>query len=171
MRRKGRRRSVRRLPDYTRRKRLAGGRGGYYFTPPSWALKPRAGDDRGPCPVGCEALGTDYDAAVKRVERVLLPVFDSWRTRDLAELAPQGPRKGTLDWLFAEYRGTLANQKLGRKVRALHEAGFALVGGHQLKDGRRLGEIAPTSIDAAVVDPLYRQLPPMLDKKGAPVAR
>ena len=113
------------LPDYTRRKPLAGGRWGYYFTPPSWALKLREGDDRGPCPVTCEALGTDYDAAVRRVERVLLPLFDSWRTRGLTELAPQGPRKGTLDWLFAEYRGTLAYQKLGRKVRALHEAGFA----------------------------------------------
>jgi hypothetical protein len=116
MTRKGSRRSVLPLPDYTRRKPLAGGRWGYYFTPPSWALNPREGEDRGPCPVGCEALGTDYDAAVKRVERVLLPVFDSWRTRGLAELAPQGPRKGTLDWLFTEYRGTLAYQKLSRKV-------------------------------------------------------
>ena len=120
MTRKGRRRSVLQLPDYTRRKPLAGGRWGYYFTPPSWALKPREGDDRGPCPVNCEALGTDYDAAVKRVERVLLPLFDSWRTRGLVELAPQGPRKGTLEWLFAEYRGTLAYQKLAPKVRALH---------------------------------------------------
>jgi hypothetical protein len=154
MTRKGRRRSVLPLPAYTRRKPLAGGRWGYYFTPPSWALKPREGDDRGPCPVGCEALGTDYDAAVRRVDRVLLAVFDSWRTRGLAELAPQGPRKGTLDWLFAEYRGTLGYLKLGRKVRALHEAGFALVGDHRLKDNRRLGEIALTSIDAAVVDPL-----------------
>ena len=68
-----RRRSVLPLPDYTRRKPLAGGRWGYYFTPPSWALKPREGDDRGPCPVGCEALGTDYNAAVKRVEGVTPP--------------------------------------------------------------------------------------------------
>ena len=169
MTRKERRRSVLPLPDYTRRKPLAGGRWGYYFTPPSWALKPPEGDDRGPCPVNCEALGTDYDAAVKRVERVLLPLFDSWRTRGLVELAPQGPRIGTLEWLFAEYRGTLAYQKLARKVRALHEAGFALIGGHRLKDGRRLGEIALTSIDAAVVDPLYRKLLPMHDKDGAPL--
>jgi hypothetical protein len=164
-----RRRTVLPLPDYTRRKPLAGGRWGYYFTPPSWALKPREGDDRGPCPVGCEALGTDYAEAVKRVERLLLPLFDSWRTRGLAELAPQRPRKGTLDWLFAEYRGTLAYQKLGRRVRVLHEAGFALVGNHPLKDGRRLGEIALTSIDASVVDPLYRKLLPMHDKGGAPL--
>lgn len=164
-----RRRSVLPLPDYTRRKPLAGGRWGYYFEPPSWALKPREGDDRGPCPVSCEALGTDYDEAVKRVERVLLPLFDSWRTRGLAELAPQELRKGTLDWLFAEYRGSLAYQKLGRKVRALHEAGFSLVGNHHLKDGRRLGEIALTSIDAAVVDPLYSKLLPMRDKEGVPL--
>lgn len=164
-----RRRTVLPLPDYTRRKPLARGRWGYYFTPPTWALKPTERDDRGPCPVGCEALGADYDEAVKRVERVLLPLFDSWRTRGLAELAPQRARKGTLDWLFAEYRGTLAYQKLGRRVRALHEAGFALVGKHPLKDGRRLGEITLTSIDAAVVDPLYRKLLPMHDKDGAPL--
>ena len=54
-------------------------------------------------------------------------------------------------------------------MRALHEAGFALIGSHRLKDGRRLGEIALTSIDAAVVDPLYRKLLPMRDKEGAPL--
>ena len=29
------------LPDYTRRKPLAGGRWGYYFTPPSWGHSSR----------------------------------------------------------------------------------------------------------------------------------
>src|SRR5262249_55629091 len=166
MTRKGRRRSVLPLPDYTRRKPLAGGR---FHAAELGALKPREGDDRGPCPVNRGARGTGDGVSVKRVERVLLPLFDSWRTRGLAELAPQGPRKGTLAWLFAEYRGTLAYQKLGRKVRALHEAGLALISNHRLKDGRRLGEIALSSIDAAVVDPLYRKLLPMHDKDGAPL--
>ena len=108
------------LPDYTRRKPLAGGRWGYYFTPPSWALNPREGEDRGPCPVGCEALGTDYDAAVKRVERVLLPVFDSWRTRGLAELAPQGRVKSMQlqpSPYLAERRKGLSAGRLGRARR------------------------------------------------------
>src|SRR5258706_10209999 len=97
---RGGRRSVQPLPAYTRGERLGGGRWGYYFKPPTWALKPKKPDDRGPCPVGCEPLGNDYAAAVKRVETVLLPLFDSWRTRGLADLVPiKGARRGTLDWL------------------------------------------------------------------------
>src|SRR5258707_2938864 len=77
---RGGRRSVQPLPDYTRRKPLADGRWGYYFEPPTWALKPKDGDDRGPCPVGAKNLGTDYDAACRRVENELLPQFNAWRT-------------------------------------------------------------------------------------------
>jgi hypothetical protein len=44
-----------------------------------------------------------------------------------------------------------------------------LWGNHHLKDGRRLGEIALSAIDAAVVDPLYRKLLPIHDKDGAPL--
>jgi hypothetical protein len=164
-----RRRTVQPLPDYTRRKPLAGGRWGYYFTPPTWALAPGEGDDRGPCPVGCEALGTDYAAAVARVETVLLPLFDSWRTRGAIDLVPDWARKGTLDWLFAEYRTTGQFKKLGRKVRKLHNEGFALVADYVLKDGRRLGAVALADINTGVVDPLYQKLLPKRDADGAPI--
>jgi hypothetical protein len=164
-----RRRTVQPLPDYTRRKPLAGGRWGYYFTPPTWALDPREGDDRGPCPVGCEALGTDYAAAVARVETVLLPLFDSWRTRGAIDLVPDRPRRGTLDWLFAEYRATGQFKKVGRKMRKLHNDGFALVTDYVLKDGRRLGAVALADIDPGVVDPLYQKLLPKRDANGAAV--
>jgi hypothetical protein len=164
-----RRRTVQPLPDYTRRKPLAGGRWGYYFTPPTWALGPKEGDDRGPCPVGCEALGTDYAAAVARVESVLLPLFDSWRTRGAIDLVPDRPRKGTLDWLFAEYRTTSKFKNLGRKMRKLHNDGFALVADYLLKDGRRLGAVALPDIEPGVVDQLYQKLLPKRDAEGAPV--
>ena len=52
------------------------------------------------CPVAAEALGTDYNAAVRRAETILLPQFDVWRDGDDAA-AHAGP---TLDWVFAEYR-------------------------------------------------------------------
>jgi hypothetical protein len=164
-----RRRTVQPLPDYTRRKPLAGGRWGYYFTPPTWALVPGEGDDRGPCPVGCEALGTDYAAAVARVEKVLLPLFDSWRTRGAIDLVPDRPRNGTLDWLFAEYRTTDRFKKLGRKMRKLHNDGFALVADYMLKDGRRLGAVALADVDPGVVDSLYQKLLPKRAADGAPI--
>jgi hypothetical protein len=165
-----RRRSVQPLPSYTRREPLAGGRWGYYFEPPTWARKPRSGDDRGPCPVGREVLGTDYAEAVKRAEKVLLPLFDSWRTRGVVDLVPaKGAQRGTLDWLFGVYRADDKFKVLGRKVRELHEAGFALVGDHVLKDGRRLGDVRLASIDAAKVDKLYKKLLPLRDDAGNPL--
>jgi len=158
------------LPDYTRRKPLAGGQWGYYFEPPSWARKPPDNDDRGPCPVGAEQLGKDYAAAVERVENVLLPLFDSWRTRGIADLfPPKALRPGTLDWLFAAYRGSKRYKRLSRKMRLLHETGFGLVGNYLLKDGRKLGEVMLTSIDPDIVDQLYEKLLPMRAGDGRPV--
>src|SRR5258706_626149 len=164
---RGGRRSVQPLPDYTRRKPLSDGRWGYYFEPPTWAAKPKDGDDRGPCPVGAEALGTDYADAVQRVEKVLLPLFDSWRTRGLTDMVPKGPRRGTLDWLFSVYRSTGKFTALGRKVQTLYDAGLALVADHALKDGRRLGDIMLGSIDANIVDALYAKLLPMPNRQSA----
>lgn len=160
------RRTSLRLPGYTRRKPLADGRWGYYFEPPTWARRPRAGDDRGPCPVGSEHLGTDYDAAVCRVETVLLPLFDNWRTRGAADLLPNGPRRGTLDWLFLIYRSTDKFTKLGAKVQQLYADGMRLVANYPLKDGRRLGEFALIGIDAVHIDKLYNKLLPLRDANG-----
>jgi hypothetical protein len=86
-------RSVQPLPRYTRRKWLKGSKTwGYFFEVPTWARTPPADDTRGPCPGSCpvtsEELGTDYAAAVGRVESVLLPQFDSWRTQGLSDLTP-----------------------------------------------------------------------------------
>lgn len=157
------------LPDYTRRKPLAGGRWGYYFEPPTWARRLKPGDDRGPCPVGPEQLGTDYEAAVRRVETTLLPLFDSWRTRGLSDLTPSSAREGTLEWLFKAYRDTDKFKKLSRKMRKLHDAGFKLVADYQLKDGRRLGDVTLGLIDGGVVDRLYEKLLPLRDREGEPL--
>jgi hypothetical protein len=59
------------LPRYTLAKHLKDGALAYYFNVPMWAR------NRG-CTVENEALGTDYDMARLRAERVLLPAFDSW---------------------------------------------------------------------------------------------
>ena len=88
---------------------------------------------------------------------MLLPAFDAWRTGD-AEGKAIGAATGTLDWVFAEYRADRRFTKLDPKTRRNHEVGFVLVGGHLLKDGRRLGEVRLTVINTAVADAVYERL-------------
>jgi len=145
-------RSALRLPRYTERKPLKAGGWGYFFHVPSWARK--AG-----CTVHSERLGTDYDAAVERAERMLLPAFDEWRSGGSTTDSPSAVATvGTLDWMFAEYRADRRYTKLDPKSKRNHEVGFKLVGGYVLKDGKRLGEKRLTAIDTALTDDLYERL-------------
>ena len=147
------------LPRHVLRKPLKGGKHGYFFNIPTKARK--AG-----CPLRNEPLGTDYAAAVKRAETILLPAFDAWLKGDTA--APSSPvaAAGTLDWLFAEYRSDRRYTKLDPKTRRNHENGFKLVGGHVLKDGRRLGQARVSAITTAITDALYEALLPVKDAEG-----
>jgi hypothetical protein len=154
------RRSALPLPRYVERKPLKGGGWGYFFHVPSWARK--AG-----CPHQNEALGTDYEAAVHRAETVLLPAFDAWRTGGASEAPTLAVAAvGTLDWMFAEYRSDRRYTKLDGKTKRNHKAGFKLVGGHVLKDGRRLGLAKVSIITTAVTDALYEKLLIVTDDAG-----
>jgi hypothetical protein len=145
------RRSALPLPRYVRRKPLKGA-WGYFFDMPTWA---RAAG----CTVENEPLGTDYEAAVKRAETVLLPAFDSWRSAGATDSkAADVGKPGTLDWVFAEYRADRRFTVLDLRTRRNHEVGFRLVGGYVMKDGRRLGMMPVTSITTAVTDALYEKL-------------
>jgi hypothetical protein len=145
------RRSALPLPRYVRRKPLRGG-WGYFFDVPTWA---RAAG----CTVENEPLGTDYEAAVKRAEMVLLPAFDSWRSGGATDSkATDVAKAGTLDWVFAEYRADRRFTRLDVRTRRNHEVGFRLVGGYVMKDRRRLGMMPVTSITTAVTDALYEKL-------------
>jgi hypothetical protein len=140
------------LPRYTLRKPLKGGEWGHFFNVPTWARQ--AG-----CPVKNEALGVDYEAAVRRVETVLLPAFDSWRTGGSSDAsAVDVAAHGTLDWAFAEYRADRRYTKLDMRTKRNHESGMRLVGGYVMKDGRRLGQVRLSAITSAVVDTLYERL-------------
>ena len=151
-------RTVLPLPRYVERKPLKSGGHGYYFNPPSWARK--AG-----CPVKSENLGPDYDAAVQRAETVLLPAFDSWRSGGVADNMIEGPAKvGSLDWLYAEFCSHRFFKKLSAKQKRNHEAGFRLVSGYRLKNGRRLGEVRLSAITTVVVDELYEKLLVVVEK-------
>ncbi len=139
------------LPRYTLRKLLRSGVA-HFFNVPTWAR--RAG-----CPVKNEPLGTDYEAAVRRVETVLLPAFDSWRTGGATDGAISSvATTGTLDWLFAEYRADRRFTKLDPRTKRNHESGMRLVGGYVMKDGRRLGQVRLSAITTAVADTLYEKL-------------
>ena len=154
------RRSALPLPRYTERKPLKGGGWGYFFHAPSWARK--AG-----CPLQNEPLGTDYETAVARAETVLLPAFDAWRTGGASEAPTLAiAAVGTLDWMFTEYRTDRRYTRLDGKTKRNHENGFKLVGGHVLKDGRRLGQVRVTTITTAVTDALYEKLLIVTDKEG-----
>ena len=82
--------------------------------------------------------------------------------------APSSPvaAAGTVDWLFAEYRSDHRFKKLDAKSKRNHEDGFKIVGGHVLKDGRRLGQARVSAIDTSIVDPLYLALLPIKDAAG-----
>ena len=144
-------RSAQRLPRYVQRKPLKNG-WGFFFNVPTWARK--AG-----CPVKNEPLGTDYDTMVQRAETVLLPAFDSWRSGGASDASVSSVvAPGTLDWVFAEYRGDRRFTKLDRMTRRNHEVGFSLVGGYVLKDGRRLGQAKLAQITTVISDMVYEKL-------------
>jgi hypothetical protein len=104
------RRSALPLPRYVQRKPLRSG-WGYFFNVPTWARRVR-------CPIDNEPLGTDYEAAVRRTETVLLPAFDSWRTGGNSDAAKSTVcATGTLDWVFAEYRADRRYTRLNRKTK------------------------------------------------------
>lgn len=150
------------LPRYVLRKPHSGGGHAHFFNVPMWARK--AG-----CPIQNEPLGTDYDAAVERAEKILLPAFDSWRSggaTDENKKVTAVATSGTIDWVFAEYRSDRRYTKLDPKSKRNHEVGFKLVGGHVLKDGRRLGQARVTAITTAVTDALYVALLPHKNKDG-----
>jgi hypothetical protein len=140
------------LPRYVDRKPIKSG-WAYYFNVPS--LWRKAG-----CPVKSGPLGSDYEAALRRAETLLLPALDGWRVgvEATAASSPATASYLTLDWMFGEYRSDRRYTKLDAKSKRNHENGFKLVGGYVLKDGKRLGEKRLTAIDTALSDDLYEKL-------------
>jgi hypothetical protein len=147
------------LPRYVERRWTKAG-WTYHFHVPTWAK--RMG-----CLMHTEALGADIDAAIKRAETILLPMFDAWRSGDTKTATTSAVAiVGTLDWVFAEYRADRRYTKLDAGTRRNHETGFKMVGGHILKDGTRLGTRRVTLIDTSVTDALYEKLLVVTDAKG-----
>ena len=139
------------FPRYCRRKPLKSGRWGYFFEPPTWARKQG-------CPVKAEALGAEQAAAVERTKNVLLPAFDSWRSRGLTDMVPASPVPGTFDWLVGIFKAHQKWKEIDHKTQRLYEQGLALFANHKLKDGSRAGSKQISDFTKAFVDAIYAKL-------------
>jgi hypothetical protein len=139
------------IPRYCRRKPLKSGRWGYFFEPPTWARKQG-------CPVKAEALGAEQAAAVERTKNVLLPAFDSWRSRGLTDMVPVSPVPGTFDWLVGIFKAHQKWKEIDHKTQRLYEQGLALFANHKLKDGSRAGSKQISDFTKAFVDAIYAKL-------------
>jgi hypothetical protein len=144
-------RTALKLPRYCRRKPLKNCRWAYFFEPPTWARKQG-------CQIEAEALGQDYAAAVERVENVLLPAFDSWRSRGLMQIASASSVPGSFDWLVGIFKAHQKWKEIDHKTQRLYEQGLALFADHKLKDGTRAGSKQLSLFSKAFVDAVYAKL-------------
>ena len=139
------------FPRYCRRKPLKGGRWAYFFEPPTWARKQG-------CHVQAEALGEEYAAAIDRATNVLLPAFDSWRSRGLADMIPASPVPGTFDWLASIFKSHQKWKEIDHKTQRFYQQGLALFANHKLKDGSRAGSKQISDFTKGFVDAVYAKL-------------
>jgi hypothetical protein len=144
-------RTALKLPRYCRRKALKNGRWAYFFEPPTWA---RAQG----CPFKAEALGQDYEVAITRAESILLPAFDSWRTRGLSDVAPLGTVIGSFDWLITAFKQQQKWKDIDPHTKRTYEQGTKLFADHILKDGSRAGSKQIADFTKAFVDAVYAKL-------------
>ncbi|SFU94764.1 hypothetical protein [Bradyrhizobium arachidis] len=140
-----------RLPRYCRQKLLANNTVAYYFAPPSWAR-------RQGCELRPEPLGSDYANAVERVEQVLLPAFESWRSQGLSDIMPVSPEPGTFDWLIGVFQAHQKWAELDSNTQRLYRRSLELFAGHELKDGNRAGSKKLSDFTKAFVDAVYGKL-------------
>lgn len=139
------------FPRYCRRKPLKSGRWAYFFEPPTWARKQG-------CHVKAEALGHEHVAAVNRAKNILLPAFDSWRSRGLTDMVPTSPAPGTFDWLASIFKAHQKWKEIDHKTQRFYEQGLALFANHILKDGTRTGSKQITDFTKGFVDAIYAKL-------------
>jgi hypothetical protein len=139
------------FPRYCRRKLMKSGRWAYFFEPPTWAR------NQG-CHVQAEALGEEYATAVDRAENVLLPAFDSWRSRGLTDMVPASPAPGTFDWLVSVFKEHQKWKEIDHHTQRLYERGLALFANHRLKDGSRAGSKQISDFTKGFVDAIYAKL-------------
>jgi hypothetical protein len=149
-----------RLPRYCRRKPLKNGRCAYFFEPPTWAR-------RQGCQLKAEALGEDCSVAIERAEKILLPAYDSWRSRGLTDMVPPSPVPGTFDWLVSVFKTHQKWNEIDHKTQRQYDQGLALFANYRLKDGSRAGSKQISDFTKGFVDAVYAKLLVVEDKDAA----
>jgi hypothetical protein len=97
-------------------------------------------------------------AAVDRVENVLLPAFDSWRSRGLTDMVPASPTPATFDWLVSIFKKNSKWNEVDHKTQRFYDRGLALFANHTLKDGSRVGSKQISDFTKGFVDAIYAKL-------------
>jgi hypothetical protein len=89
---------------------------------------------------------------------VLLPAFDSWRSRGLTDMVPLSPVPGTFDWLVSIFKANQKWREIGSSTQRLYDQGLALFANHELKDGSRAGSKQIADFTKGFVDAVYAKL-------------
>jgi hypothetical protein len=97
-------------------------------------------------------------AAVDRVENVLLPAFDSWRSRGLTDMVPASPVPATFDWPVSIFKTNSKWNEVDHKTQRFYDRGLALFANHTLKDGSRVGSKQISDFTKGFVDAIYAKL-------------
>jgi hypothetical protein len=95
---------------------------------------------------------------VRRAEDVLLPVFDSWRTRGLSDMVPIGPAVGSFDWMVACFKQQQKYKDTDRHTKRTYNNGTQLFADHVLTDGSRAGTKMIGDFTKGFVDAVYAKL-------------
>jgi hypothetical protein len=110
--------------------------------------------------VPSEPLGTDYAAMLDKA-RNLNGLFDEWDQRRKGQpiSTPNEPKHGTVDWLFREYKQSLAyTKKVAVRSRKDYEWAMALLCDTLTKQGDRVGSRPVRSITPRGADKLYQKI-------------
>jgi hypothetical protein len=141
------------LPRYVIPKKLAGGKTGYYFNVPTRYRKLK-------CTVPNEPLGTDFAQMTMRAA-TLNGLFDEWdqARRGLPITGVEGPKIGSVDWLFREYKQSKAyTEKVEARSRADYEWAMKQLCDSVTKRGDRVGGRQIRTITPLAADKLYEKM-------------
>ena len=147
------------LPRHVRPKRLASGVTAFYYDIPQRyrAMK---------CPVPNEPLGADFAAACDKA-KTLNGLFDEWdqQRKGLPINTPMAPKIDSVDWLFREYKQSLAyTKKVASRSRPDYEKSMDLLCNTLTKLGDRVGSRQIRSISPNGADKLYAKI--VINKDG-----
>ncbi|MCK1492191.1 hypothetical protein IVB14_17625 [Bradyrhizobium sp. 180] len=141
------------LPRHVRIKRLKSGATSFYYEVPTKYRNMK-------CPVPSEPLGSDFAVACEKSD-TLNRLFDEWDQQRKGQPidTPAAPKIGTVDWLFREYKQSLAyTKKVAIRSRRDYEWAMSLLCDTPTKSGDRVGSRPIRTITPRGADKLYQKI-------------